>query len=90
VRQRIAELFLENLMSYEQSETVYIRIAHATKILDPTFQPPYVNKKSAWQMEFITRFCRKELPKVIQMCIKEDRLEYFFNVLRKIEVEEIE
>lgn len=88
VRQRLAELYLENIMSYEQSDTVYVRIAHATKILDPTFQPPFVNMKSEWQRDFITRFCKKEVPKVIQSCVKNDRLEYFFSVLQKIEAEE--
>ena len=90
VWQRMNELYLEKIMSYEQSETTYIRMAHATKILDPSFQPPYVNMKSAWQTEFITRFCKKDLPKVIQTCTNKDRLEYFFNVMRKIEVEESE
>jgi hypothetical protein len=88
VRQRMAELVLENIMVYEQSSKVYVRIAHATKIIDPTFQPPRVNMESAWQMEFIKKLCKKYIPHAIQECTKKSRLEYFFNVLRIIELEQ--
>lgn len=87
VRQRMAELVLENILSYEQTERVYVRIAHAMKILDPTFQPPRVNMESAWQMEIIKKLCKKYAPYAIQSCTKKSRLEYFFNVLRIIELE---
>lgn len=87
VRQRMAELVLENILSYEQSNRTYVRIAHAMKILDPTFQPPRVNMESAWQMEFVRRLCKKHAPDAILMCTKKSRLEYFFNVLRIIELE---
>ena len=87
VRQRIAELVLENILSYEQTDRVYVRVAHAMKILDPTFQPPRVNMESAWQMELIKKLCKKYAPYAIQHCTKKSRLEYFFNVLRIIELE---
>jgi hypothetical protein len=87
VRQRMAELILENILSYEQTDRVYVRIAHAMKILDPTFQPPRVNMESAWQMEIIKKLCKKYAPYAIQDCTKKSRLEYFFNVLRIIELE---
>jgi len=88
VRQRIAQLALDNVLAYEQSDRNYIRIAHATKILDPTFQPPRVNMESAWQMEFIKKFCKKVVPNVIEQCINKSRLEYFFNILRILELEQ--
>ena len=87
VKQRMAELILENILSYEQSDRTYIRIANAAKILDPTFQPPRVNMESAWQMEFIKKLCKKYVPHAIQVCTRKSRLEYFFNVLRIIELE---
>jgi len=40
VRQRLIELALDTILSYERSEKTYMRIAHAVKIIDPTFQPP--------------------------------------------------
>lgn len=87
VRQRMVELLLENVLSYEQSDRTYVRIAHAMKILDPTFQPPRVNMESAWQMELIKKLCKKYASYAIQTCTKKSRLEYFFNVLRIIELE---
>ena len=79
VRQRI-------LMTKRDLNT-YIRLTHATKILDPSFQPPIINMKSAWQRDFITKFCKKHLHHSIEECVKLDRLEYFFNVLQLIQQE---
>jgi hypothetical protein len=88
VYQRMAELKLENILSYEQDERVYVRLANAAKILDPIFQPPRVNMESAWQMELIKKVCKKYIPHAIQVCFKKSRLEYFFNVLCTIEREQ--
>ena len=87
VRQKMAELALENIMADKKSIHTYIRVTHASKILDPTFQPPWINRKSAWQREFIKKFCRETLPDLIEKCEDEYRLEYFFNVLCNIDSE---
>ena len=87
VRQRMAELIFDNVLAYEQTEKTWVRIAHAMKILDPTFQPPRVNMESAWQMECVRMMCKYYIPHAIQSCTKRSRLEYFFNVLRIIELE---
>ena len=58
VRQRMAELSLESFLTYDQDIRKYVRVAHAVKILDPTFQPPRINMESAWQVEFIKKFCK--------------------------------
>lgn len=81
VRQRLSELALDNVLVTDQDDRTYIRIAHAVKILDPTFQPPRVNMESAWQMEFIKKFCKKSLPEAIQTCMSVSRLTHFFNIL---------
>jgi hypothetical protein len=88
VRQRIAELTLETILSYEHPDRVYIRIANAIKILDPTFQPPRVNMESAWQMELIKKVCKKYTPRAIEECLKRSRLDYFVSVLHTIEREQ--
>jgi hypothetical protein len=86
VQQRLAELVLDNiLMTYIEDRT-YIRIAHASKIIDPTFQPPRINIESAWQMEFIKKFCKKTIPEAIQLCKSASRLTYFFNILRILQL----
>jgi hypothetical protein len=88
VHQKLAELALENIMADKKSIHTYIRVTHASKILDPTFQPPWINRKSAWQREFIKKFCRETLPDLIERCEDKSRLEYFFNVLRNIDSEQ--
>ena len=85
VRQKMAELALENILSDKRDIHTYIRTAHASKILDPTFQPPWINIKSAWQREFIRKFCEDTLADLIQRTTEESRLEYFINVLCNIE-----
>ena len=84
VHQKMAELALQNIISDKQNIHTYIRTAYASKILDPSFQPPWINTKSAWQREFIKKFCMDTLADLIQRCEDESRLEYFFNVLRNI------
>ena len=88
VRQRMAELSLESFLTYDQDIRKYVRVAHAVKILDPTFQPPRINMESAWQVEFIKKFCKKSIIDSIQECKKKSRLKYFFNVVKLIELEQ--
>ena len=86
VRQKMAELALQNIVADKQTIHTYIRVAYASKFLDPTFQPPWINTESAWQREFIKKFCIDTLSDLIQRCEDESRLEYFFNVLRNIQL----
>ena len=85
VRQKMAELALENILAEKRDIHTTIRTARASTILDPTFQPPWINIKSAWQREFIKQFCEDTLPDIIQRTTNHSRLEYFFSVLRNIE-----
>ena len=85
VRQKMAELALENILADKRGIHTYIRVAYASKILDPTFQPPRINIRSTWQKEFIRKFCEDTLADLIQRTTDESRLEYFFNVLCNIE-----
>lgn len=84
VRQKMAELAVENIIANKQTVQTYIRVAHASKILDPTFQPPHINVKSAWQREFIKKFCEDTLLDLIQRTDNISRLEYFFSVVHNI------
>ena len=86
VKQKMAELAVENIIADRQNINTYIRTAHASKILDPTFQPPWINVKSAWQREFIKKFCTETLGDLVERCDDESRLEYFTDVLRDIEL----
>lgn len=86
VRQRMCEVLLENTLVYERVDNVYLRLLHASKILDPTFQPPRIDKESAWQVEFTRNFCNETMQDIIQGCTNMSRLSYFFNVLRTIDL----
>ena len=46
VQQRMAELSIESFLTYDQDIRKYVRVTHAVKILDPTFQPPRINTVS--------------------------------------------
>ena len=88
VRQKMAELALQNILADKRNIHTYIRTAHAITILDPTFQPPWINVKSAWQREFIKKFCEDTLADLVQRTTNDSRLEYFFTVLCSIESEQ--
>lgn len=87
VRRRLAELALDTLFSWDQENIVYVRVAHAMKILDPTFQPPYVNMTCAWQMDIMRTLC-KGVHHAIQVCTDTSRLDYFLKVVRLIALEQ--
>jgi len=84
VRHKMAELAVENIIADSPKLNSYIRIVHACKILDPTFQPPRINMKSAWQRDFIKEFCSNNIEGAIKECEDAERLDYFFNVVRNI------
>jgi hypothetical protein len=88
VRQKMAELAIQNILADKRSVHTYIRTAHASTILDPTFQPPWINVKSAWQREFIKKFCEDTLADLVQRTTHASRLEYFFSVLSSIELQQ--
>ena len=88
VRQKMAELAIQNILADKRSVHTYIRTARASTILDPTFQPPWINVKSAWQREFIKKFCEDTLADLVQRTTHASRLEYFFSVLSSIELQQ--
>ena len=88
VWQRIAELTFDTIMLYEQPNDVIIRLVHAMKILDSSFQPPRVSMTTDWQMEIMTILCKTCIPQAIQSCTEPSRLEYFSKVLKLIELEQ--
>jgi len=85
VRQKMCEIALHNILSKKKNINTYIRVAHASKIIDPTFQPPWINTKSAWQREYIKMFCNDTLDDIIYRTTDKSRLKYMFNVLSCIQ-----
>ena len=62
---------------------------NSVKIIDPTFSPPYINKSCSWQKRMVRDFCSITLPKVINTCTNDTKLELMFKVLQLIESESI-
>ena len=88
VWQRMAELTFDTIMLYEQPNEVIVRLVHAIKILDPSFQPPRISMSTDWQMDIMTTMCNTCIPQAIQSCTEPSRLEYFSKVLKLIELEQ--
>jgi hypothetical protein len=87
-RQKMAMIMLENVKSdmFMDIKT-QIRIMNTVKILDPTFEPPFINRRCSWQKQLVRDFCQDILPDIVERCTNEKRLERFFNVLKLIELE---
>lgn len=86
VKRRLAEIALENIFCYSPVDFhTMIRILHTTKILEPSFEPPVINKESKWQVDLLNDLCRDYIPDLIERCDHSKRLIRMFNVLKGIQ-----
>src|SRR5210317_201714 len=83
VRQRIVQMTLRTLLDEkgEDARTI-IRTMHATKVLDRSFTPPYVNVDSPWQMDLAKHICENVFHDLIEECMDERALERLYLILR--------
>lgn len=86
-RRTMALIELDNVMCENKNIHSILRIMNAVKILDPTFDTPYINTSCGWQKRFVKNLCNETIPDVIKTCVNDKRLDIFFNVLRLIELE---
>ncbi len=84
VRRKLCKLALNN-HEYPTHSTK-IRLMNAIKILDPTFEPPLINRKCGWQNELLNEIYRNTSLRVIATCNNEYRLDRYFSVVRTIGV----
>jgi len=56
---------LDNVMCENNNIYSILRIMNTSKILDPTFIPPYINVKHAWQRKFARCVCETTIPYII-------------------------
>ena len=84
-RRKMVSVQLENVMLENNNPYSLIRIMNCVKILDPTFIPPLINVSCGWQKRMMREFCLTTLPKVIETCTSDYRLEKMFRVLQLIE-----
>lgn len=87
VRRVMALIQLDNCLCENNNIYSLIRIMNAVKIIDPTYEPSFINITCGWQKRFIKDFCTRTLPTVVETCNNEMRLEKLFNVLKSIEQE---
>ena len=79
---KMCRLVLENHTIYNPSQRTKIRLMNAIKILDPTFEPPIINRKCGWQNELMEQIVNTYSNVVISTCINMPRLERYFNIVR--------
>lgn len=85
VYHKMAEILIENILVENREINTYVRMIHSLKILDSTFQPPFINLKINWQRDMIINFCLSDLKNVVNTCIDTQRLKYFIKVIKSIE-----
>ena len=83
-RRVMATIILEDILCENFDINCTIRVMNAIKIIDPTFSPPIVNKKSRWQKEFVKEFCLYTFPLVIMKCGHKKRIIALIDVLKSI------
>ena len=86
VRRKLCKLALDNHDIVVPIYKTKIRLMNAIKILDPTFEPPLINRKCGWQNELLDEIYRNTSLRVIATCLNEYRLERYFSVVRTIGV----
>ena len=86
VRRKLCKLALDNHDTVVPIYKTKIRLMNAIKILDPTFEPPLINRKCGWQNELLDEIYRNTSLRVISTCINEYRLDRYFSVVRTIGV----
>ena len=84
VLRKMCRIVLENLTIYNPSQRTKIRLMNAIKILDPTFEPPVINRKCGWQNELMEQIVNTYTMVVVSTCNNLTRLERYFNVVRTI------
>jgi len=85
VKQRLANIALENILLNNPSFHTKIRVLHASKILDETFVPPVINPESSWQVSLLDDLCKQYIPDMIERSDHSKRLIKLFTVLKQIE-----
>jgi hypothetical protein len=83
-RRVMATIILEDILCENFDINCMIRLMNAIKIIDPTFSPPIVNKKSRWQKEFVKELCLYTFPQVIMKCGHKNRIITLIDVLKSI------
>lgn len=88
-RRKMALVELESALCENKNIRSIVRIMNSIKIIDPTFSPPIINMQCSWQKRFIRDICTHQMPKIIEACTSDVRLEKLFRVLQLIETDSL-
>lgn len=86
VRQRMASLMLDNILMDYQDDKALLELMNASKILDSSFTPPYLDMTSPWQRSFLKHFCEDVIYDIIDHCRNEYKLAKYFSVMKLLEL----
>jgi hypothetical protein len=59
-----------------------VQLTHAVRILDPTFKPPLINGRAAWQRDILELIANESSIHVISTCKNEKRLSKYSDAMR--------
>tara|TARA_R110002074_G_C12457339_1_gene659120 strand:- start:857 stop:1339 length:483 start_codon:yes stop_codon:yes gene_type:complete len=64
------------------SHDTLVQLAHAVRILDPTFKPPLVNERASWQRDILELIANESSIRVLSTCRNYGRLAKYCDALR--------
>jgi|SaaInlV_125m_DNA_1040241.scaffolds.fasta_scaffold00696_10 hypothetical protein len=85
VKRRLANIALENIIKDDPSFHTKVRVLHTSKIIEPTFVPPFIDSESSWQVSLLNSLCEEHLPDLIERADSSKRLIKMFKVLKDIQ-----
>ena len=59
-----------------------VQLTHAVRILDPTFKPPLINERAAWQRDILELIANESSIHVITTCKNAKRLAKYSDAMR--------
>ena len=83
VYRKLARLSLDHVL---EMGSYHINLMNAIRILDPTFKPPRINTRCAWQRDLLQTIATSTSMVIIMTCRNTFRLERYFNALQALKV----
>jgi hypothetical protein len=78
IKRKIARLSLDQALDSGK----FINIMNAIRILDSSFVPPVINKKSTWQRNLLRDIASRTSVEVISACVDENKLTKYSTILQ--------
>ena len=86
VRRKMASVALHNILCEKHDTKVHIELMNRIRILDPSFDTPFINRKCSWQKHLVNIVTGTLMSQIIDECKNVKRLEKFFISLKELEL----